>query len=167
MTLRTTTNPEPREVRDPNAKQLVSTNRRARFEYEIMETLEAGIVLVGTEVKSLRAGRVNLQDAYCRVEHGEVWLYNMHISPYEQGNRYNEEPLRRRKLLMHHKEILLMQASMEQKGLALIPLSLYFRRGFAKLNIALGKGKKLYDKRQSIAERDSDREARRAAVGRD
>ncbi len=167
MTMKTTTNPEKHETRDPNAKQIVSTNRRARFEYEILETMEAGIVLVGTEVKSLRAGRVNLQDAYCRVEHGEVWIYNMHISPYEQGNRYNEEPLRRRKLLLHHKEILLVQARIEQKGLALIPLSLYFRRGFAKLDIALGRGKKLYDKRQSIADRDADREARRSAVGRD
>ncbi len=167
MTMKTTTNPEKHEPRDPNAKQIVSTNRRARFEYEILETMEAGIVLVGTEVKSLRAGRVNLQDAYCRVEHGEVWIYNMHISPYEQGNRYNEEPLRRRKLLLHHKEILLVQARMEQKGLALIPLSLYFRRGFAKLDIALGRGKKLYDKRQSIADRDADRESRRAVVNRE
>ncbi len=167
MTMKTTTNPEKHEPRDPNAKQIVSTNRRARFEYEILETMEAGIVLVGTEVKSLRAGRVNLQDAYCRVEHGEVWIYNMHISPYEQGNRYNEEPLRRRKLLLHHKEILLVQARMEQKGLALIPLSLYFRRGFAKLDIALSRGKKLYDKRQSIADRDADRESRRAVVNRE
>ncbi len=150
-----------------NARQNISYNRRARFEYELLETYEAGMVLAGGEVKSLRAGKVNIQDAFCRVEEGELWVYNMHISPYEMGNRYNPEPLRKRKLLLHHKEIRLLQAQAEQKGLSIIPLSLYFRRGFAKMEIALGRGKKLYDKRQTLAERDASMEARRQLNARE
>jgi SsrA-binding protein len=153
--------------RDPNAKKIVATNRRARHEYEILDTYDAGMVLVGTEVKSLRAGRVNMQDAYCRIEHGELWLYNMHITPYELGNRWNVEPLRKRKLLLHRGEIAVLRAQVEQKGLTIVPLALYFQRGFAKLEIGLARGKKLYDKRESIAERDRDREERRQLAGRE
>lgn len=152
---------------DRNARKQITSNRRARFEYEILENVEAGLVLVGTEVKSLRAGQVNIQDGFARIENGELWLYNVHISPYEQGNRYNEEPLRKRKLLLHTKEIIHLQTQVAQKGLSLIPLSMYFRRGFAKLDLGLGRGKKLYDKRQSIAERDQDRQARREVASND
>lgn len=153
--------------RDPNEKKQITYNRRARHEYEILATYDAGLVLVGTEVKSLRAGRLNITDAFCRVENGEMWVYNMHINPWEHGNRFNEEPLRKRKLLLHGWEIEELRKETEQKGLTIVPLSLYFQRGFAKMEIGLARGKKLYDKRDSIAERDQDREARRAAVGRD
>ncbi len=153
--------------RDPNARRTVAVNRRARHEYEILDTYEAGLVLVGTEVKSLRAGRVNFQDAFCRIENGEIWLYNMHITPYEQGNRWNVEPRRRRKLLLHRWQIEELRAKIEQKGLTLVPLLLFFQRGFAKLEIGLARGKKLYDKRESIAERDQEREQRRQLAGRE
>lgn len=151
---------------DPNARQIIAVNRRARHEYEISDTYQAGIVLVGTEVKSLRAGRVNFQDAFVRIEHNEAWLYNMHISPYEQGNRWNVEPARRRKLLLHRWEIDELRGRSEQKGLTIIPLQLYFQRGFAKVEIGLGRGKKLYDKREAIAERDRQREQQRELSGR-
>ncbi len=153
--------------RDRNAKKSIAYNRRARHEYEIEETFDAGLVLVGTEVKSLRAGQINFQDAFCRVENNEVWLYNMNITPYEQGNRYNVEPRRKRKVLLHAWEIAKLRAETEQKGLTLVPLSLYFQRGFAKMELALAKGKKLYDKREAISERDQQREAQRQAFGRD
>ena len=153
--------------RDRNAKKLITANRRARHEYFIEETFEAGMALVGTEVKSLRAGRVNVQDAFCRIENNEAWVYNMHISPFEQGNRYNVEPLRKRKLLLHNWEIVELKTKSEQKGLTIVPLSLFFQRGFVKMEIALARGKKLYDKRDAIAERDQDREMRRQAAGRE
>ncbi len=153
--------------RDPNARRTVSVNRRARHEYEILETFDAGLVLVGTEVKSLRDGRINFQDAFCRIEHGEAWVYNMHVTPYEQGNRWNVDPRRRRKLLLHRWQIEELHAKTEQKGLTIVPLALYFQRGFAKLEIGLARGKKLYDKRESIAERDQEREQRRQMVGRE
>lgn len=144
----------------------VLTNRKAWHEYIIDETYEAGIVLVGTEVKSLRAGRANLQDAYCKIENSEVWLHGMHISPYEFGNRYNVDPLRPRKLLLKRDEIDRLMAKVLQRGYALIPLKLYFDRGYAKVQIGLGRGKKLYDKRRAIAERDAEMERRRAESGR-
>lgn len=153
--------------RDPNVKRIVATNRRARHEYEILDTYEAGLVLVGTEVKSLRAGRVNFQDCFCRIEDNEAWLYNMHITPYEQGNRWNTEPRRKRKLLLHSWQIRELHAQTEQKGLTVVPLNIFFQRGFAKMEIALARGKKLYDKRESIAERDQEREERRQFVGRE
>jgi SsrA-binding protein len=146
---------------------MVSINRRARHEYEILDSYEAGIVLVGTEVKSLRTGRLNFMDAFCRIENNEVWLYNMHITPYEMGNRFNVEPLRKRKLLLHAWQIHELRTQTEQKGLTIVPLALFFQRGFAKLEIALARGKKLYDKRESIAERDQEREARRQIAGRE
>lgn len=166
MTTNNTKNSE-RPARDPNAKKMIATNRRARFEYEIEESFDAGLKLVGTEVKSLRAGRLNFQDSFCRIENNEVWLYNLNIPHYEMGNRYNVEEKRKRKLLLHKYQILEMRAKAEQKGLTIVPLALYFQRGFAKIEIALGRGKKLYDKRESIAERDQEREARRQFASRD
>lgn len=143
------------------------TNRKARHEFHIGETFEAGIVLQGTEVKSLREGKASIQESFCKVENGEVWIHGMHIAPYEQGNRWNTDPLRPRKLLLRGREIEQIRRQLEEKGLTLIPLKLYFFRGYAKLNVALARGKKLYDKRQSIAERDADREMRREHARRD
>ncbi len=142
--------------------KVISTNRKARHDYHIEETYEAGIVLTGTEVKSVRNGRVNLKDSYGRVENGEIFLYNMHISPYEQGNRFNHDPLRIRKLLMHKIEIERLAGKINEKGYALVPLKIYLDRGLVKIELGLARGKKLYDKRRDIAERDSKREVERA-----
>jgi len=142
------------------------TNRKARHEYHIEETYEAGIALSGTEVKSIRAGKANLQDSYARVENGELILYNMHISPYEQGNRFNHEPKRPRKLLMHKREIMRLFGRTREKGLSLIPLKVYFKGSWVKVELALARGKKKYDKREDIAERDARREMDRALKGR-
>lgn len=142
--------------------KIVSENRKARHDYHIHETYEAGLVLTGTEVKSLRAGRANLKDSYARVDGGELMLHNMHISPYDQGNRFNHEPLRTRKLLMHRAEINKLIGKTKEKGYTLVPLKLYFTRGRAKLELGLATGKHTYDKRQDIAERDAKREMDRA-----
>ena len=158
--------PAESEVSTSNVKRTVISNRRARHEYHIDEVFDAGLALVGTEVKSIRAGQANLQDAYCRIENGEIWLHNMHVNPFEHGSRWNVEPRRVRKLLMHRREIDRLRGRMEQKGLTLVPLSLYFQRGYAKLELGLGRGKKLYDKREDIAKRDVDRETQRELVGR-
>ncbi len=152
--------------KERNAKKQVSYNRKARHNYEIEESFDAGMALAGTEVKSLRAGKVNFVDAFCRVENGEVFLYNMHITPYELGNRWNVEPLRKRKLLLHKSEILELKAKVDQKGWSIVPLAIYFQRGFAKMEIALAKGKLEHDKRDSIADKDRDRESRRELVRR-
>jgi SsrA-binding protein len=143
-------------------RKMVAQNRRARHEYDIEETLEAGIVLTGTEIKSVRAGHVQIQDAYARVENEEVWLHNLHIAPYEQAGKFNVDPDRPRKLLLHRREIDRLFTKAQEKGLALIPLSIYLRRGFAKVDVAIAKGRKLYDKRQAIAERDAKRDQQRA-----
>jgi SsrA-binding protein len=135
---------------------------RAFYEYDIVDTVEAGIALTGTEIKSVRAGKVNLRDSYARVQHGEVLLYNMHVSPYEQGNIWNHEPLRTRKLLLHRKEIGKLAEQSQAQGLTLIPLRMYARRGHAKVELAVARGKKQYDKRVAIAERESKRELDRA-----
>jgi SsrA-binding protein len=149
-------------------KKQVVTNKKAWHEYTIEETFEAGIALVGTEVKAIRAGRVALQDAYVKIEKGEAWVYNMSISPYEFGNRWNVEDTRRpRKLLLHRKEIERLLVRVQQKGLTIIPLKLYFDRGFAKLQIGVGRGKKLYDKREAIANRDIEMQRRRAEAGKE
>jgi len=140
------------------AVKIVTENRKARHEYHIMETYEAGLVLTGTEVKSLRSGKSNLQDSYARVENGELMLYNMHISPYAQGNQFNQEPKRTRKLLMHKQEIMRLLGKTREKGLALIPLKVYFKNGLAKVDLSLAKGKKMYDRRDDIAERDAKRD---------
>lgn len=135
----------------------VATNRRARHEFWIEETHEAGLVLTGTEVKSLREGRVNLADAFARVDGGEVWLHHLHISPYAQGNIHNHDPLRTRKLLLHRREILRLRSKTERKGYTLVPLRLYFRRGVAKVELAVARGRHLYDRRDRIAEREAER----------
>lgn len=138
-------------------------NRKARHDYLIEETIEAGLVLVGSEIKSVRAGRLNLSESYVRIERGEAWLLNAHISAWPQaGTHFNHEPTRQRKLLLHENEIQYLRGKVEQKGLTLVPLKLYFVRGRAKLEIALAKGKKLYDKRDALAERDAQREIARA-----
>jgi SsrA-binding protein len=137
-------------------------NRRARHEYEVLEKLEAGLVLTGTEVKSLRAGKANLQDAFARFDRGELWLYNLHISPYEQGNRFNHDPLRPRKLLLQRSELRKLVGQVEQQGLTLVPLDIYFRRGIAKVTLALVRGKKLHDKRDDLRRKDAEREMERA-----
>ncbi len=150
-------------AREPDSPdRLIAQNRRASHDYFILETVEAGLVLAGTEVKSLRHGRASLAEAYAMVENGEAWVLQLHIPPYEQGNRWNLEPTRRRKLLLHRTEIARLQKAVAQKGQAIIPLKLYFSRGYAKLLLGVGKGKKTHDKRQSIAERDAQREMLRA-----
>ncbi len=142
------------------------TNRKARHEYHILESVEAGIVLSGTEVKSIRAGKASITEAYCKVERGEVWIHGMHVAPFEQGNRWNVDPLRPRKLLLHASQIRKLERQLNEKGLTLVPLKLYFTRGYAKLEIGLAKGKKLFDKRESIAARDIEMERRREEAGR-
>ena len=139
--------------------KIAAENRKARHDYSIHETFEAGIELVGTEVKSLRAGKANLKDAYAQVtKTAEVYVYNLHISPYEQGDQFNHEPLRPRRLLLHRAEIRRLIGKVKEKGYALIPLKLYFTHGLVKMELALATGKKLYDKRQTMAEKDAKRE---------
>lgn len=141
--------------------QVIAINRQAYHDYEVIRTVEAGIALVGTEIKSIRAGRVNLRSSYALARNGELWLENAHIAVYEHGNRYNHEPLRNRKLLLHRREIRQLETQVATKGLTLIPLKLYLKRGRAKIELGLCRGKKLYDKRDAIAERDSRREMER------
>ncbi len=138
--------------------KIAAENRKARHDYHIHETFEAGIALTGTEVKSLRAGKANLKDSYARIDNGELMLHNMHISPYEQGNRFNHEPLRTRKLLMHRYEINKLVGQTREKGYTLTPLKLYFSKGKVKVELALTTGKKNYDKRSDMAEKDAKRE---------
>lgn len=138
--------------------KVISQNKKARHDYFIEESYEAGIVLYGTELKSLRLGKVNLKDSYATIKNCEIFLCNMHISPYEQGNIFNKDPLRDRKLLMHKMEINKLLGYITQKGLTLVPLQLYFKRGKVKVQIGVAKGKKLYDKREDIAKRDAQRE---------
>ncbi len=147
------------------AVKLITTNRKARHDFHIDDTLEAGIVLQGTEVKSLREGRANLQDAYCTVERGELYARGVHISPYSHGNLFNHVPDRARKLLVHRKEIDRLAKAVEQKGYTIIPLKLYFKNGRAKMEIGLARGKKLYDKRADIAERETQRSLDRVMRG--
>ena len=149
-----------------DAVHVVTTNRKATHEFHIDDRVEAGLVLQGTEVKSIRAGKVNLQEAYCSVDKGEMWLLQCHIAPYSHGNRANHDPVRPRKLLLHRREITRLEKASAQKGYTLIPLKVYFKRGRAKVEIGLGKGKKLYDKRASIADKDMKRKLSRADVQR-
>jgi SsrA-binding protein len=139
-------------------ERVVAQNRRARHDYDILETVEAGIVLTGTEVKSLRSGKASLAESYATVEGDEAWVRQMHIPPYEQGNRWNMDPVRPRKLLLHRAEIETLHQAVAQKGQTLIPLRLYFSRGLAKLLIGVARGRKTHDKRHAIAERDARRE---------
>ena len=145
-----------------SGRKLVAQNRRARHEYEILDTIEAGIVLLGPEVKSLRAGKASLTDAYASFRRGEAWLHHLHISPYPQAGRENPDPKRDRKLLMHKKEIARLEGRVAERGLTLVPLSLYFREGRAKVELALARGRKAHDNREAIRERESDRELARA-----
>jgi SsrA-binding protein len=139
----------------------VARNRTARHDYEILETLEAGLVLKGTEVKSVREGNVNLKDGYATVERGEAYLHNVHISPYDPASRWNVDPERRRKLLLSRREIRMLASQVDEKGMTVVPLDIHFRNGFAKVTLAVARGKKSFDKREAIKRRDLDREAAR------
>lgn len=140
---------------------LVANNKKAYHDYFIEDTYECGIALAGTEVKSLRMGKCSIKEAYVRIEHGEVFVCGMHISPYEKGNIFNKDPLRTRKLLMHSYEIRKLEAKLKEKGLTLVPLRVYFKNSLVKVEVGLARGKKLYDKRQDIAKKDQKREAER------
>lgn len=142
--------------------KVLATNRKAYHDYHIEETYETGIALTGTEIKSVRAGGINLRDSYVQVRAGEMWLMNAHVAPYEPASRQNVNPYRERKLLMHRKEILRLAGRAQEKGFTIIPLRMYLKKNRAKTEIALARGKKLYDKREAIAKRESDREIRRA-----
>jgi len=146
--------------------KVVATNRKAGFEYFLLERFEAGMSLHGSEIKSIRAGRANLAEAYARIEHGEAWLIGAHIAPYEQGNRNNHEPTRTRKLLLHRDQIAELVGRVQSKGFTLVPLRLYIRDGHAKLEIGIARGKKTHDKRRTIAERDMRRELARETKAR-
>ena len=142
--------------------KIITTNRKAHFEYFLSDFLEAGIELVGTEIKSIRSGKVNLKDTYVNIKNGEAFVYGMHISPYEFGNIFNKDPIRPRRLLVHKREIMRMLGLIKQQGLTLIPLSLYFKGSLVKVQVGLCKGKKLYDKRAVAAKKDADRNIDRA-----
>ncbi len=145
-----------------NQNRTIAQNKKAYHDYYVEESFEAGIELCGTEVKSLRQGRVNLKDSWCGIQDGEIFVNGMHISPYEQGNIFNRDPMRKRKLLMHKKEILRLYGTVKQDGLALVPLSLYFKGSRVKLQLGLCKGKKLYDKREAAAQKSAKRDIERA-----
>ncbi len=147
-------------------ERVVITNRKARHDYDILESFETGIVLKGSEVKSLRLGNANLQDSYAALKNGEIWLTGMHISPYEQANILNHDPLRERKLLLHRKEIRKLIGKTSEKGLTLVPLKVYFKEGRAKVELALCRGRRSYDRREAIARRESEREIKRHMAAR-
>jgi SsrA-binding protein len=142
--------------------KVVAENRKARHDYFVEETYETGIILTGTEIKSIRAGRVNLKDSYAEIKNKEVWLVNMHISPYEKGNRFNHDPLRKRKLLLNKREIMKLTAQVQQQGMTLVPIKIYLSHGLAKIELGLCKGKKNYDKRDDMASKDAKREIERS-----
>jgi SsrA-binding protein len=155
-------------TRAEGGEKLITSNRKAYHDYHIEEQIEAGLQLTGTEIKSIRDGRVNLRDAYARIEGGELWLYGMHISPYGQaGNYFNHDPLRRRKLLMHRRQIEYLLGKVEMRGYALIPVRLFLKKGRAKVDIGLGRGKREFDKRDAMAERDAKRQIEQALRRRD
>ena len=147
--------------------KVVATNRKASHEYFLLERLEAGLALQGSEIKSIRAGQISLAEAYIRIDAHEAWLIDAHVAPYEQASYYNHEPRRPRKLLLHHKEILHLWNEVRQKGMTIIPLRVYLKQGRAKLEIAVAKGKKLYDKRADMAKRDAQREIERSYRSRE
>lgn len=142
-------------------KKMIANNKKARFDYFIEDEFEAGIVLHGTEVKSLRMGKCSIKESFIRIENGEVYIYNMHISPYEKGNIFNKDPLRVKKLLLHNREILKLSTEIKTVGYTIVPLEIYFKGSLVKLKIGLAKGKKLHDKRESIAKNDQRREAQK------
>lgn len=143
-------------------KKVIENNKKAFHEYHVFDRFDAGIVLVGTEIKSIRKGGVSLKDAFCKVEEGELWLYSSHIAPYDKGNRFNHEPQRVRKLLLHKKEIMKILGKVKKENYTIIPLQMYLQCGFAKVEIALCKGKKLYDKRDDLAKKSVQRDVERA-----
>lgn len=147
---------------DEAGRKVLGRNRKARHEYEILETLEVGIALKGPEVKSVRAGKIAFQDAHARIDRGDVWLHSFHISPYEPATRNNADPLRPRRLLLHRQEIRRLIGKVDEKGLTLIPLDVYLKRGRVKLTLAVGRGRKLHDKREKLKRQTQEREARRA-----
>ena len=150
------------DKKNDNGLTTVATNKKAYHEYFVLESHEAGIELFGTEVKSVRQGKINLKDAWISIDDGELWVNGMHIAPYDHGNIFNRDPMRKRRLLMHKKEINKLFSEVQQEGVTLIPLSAYFNRGRLKIQVGLCKGKHTYDKRATIAKRDADLEARRA-----
>ena len=147
-------------------RKVIATHRKARRDYEILDTVEAGIVLKGTEVKSVRAGKLNLGDAYAVIENGEAWLVSMHINPYEQAGQFNHDPLRKRKLLLHKRQIDRLLSRVQEKGLTLVPLSVYILGNKVKIEIGVGRGKRMFDKRQAVAKRSAEREMERAVRAR-
>ena len=151
---------------EKSGQKIIAENRKARHDYFVIETYEAGISLAGTEVKSVRGGNVNLKDSYCEIDGGELFALGVHISPYEQGNIFNKDPLRPKKLLMHKREIMKLAGLVSRDGYTLVPLSLYFKGSYVKMAIGLCRGKKLYDKRDSIAKRDADRTIEREMKNR-
>ncbi len=153
------------EAPESGSRRVVARNRKARHEFHILDEYEAGMVLKGPEVKSVRAGHVAFRDAFARVEGGEVWLHDLHISPYEQANRFNEDPDRPRKLLLHRSEIRKLAQQVDEKGHTLVPLDVHFRKGVAKVTLAVARGKKLHDKRETLKRRTQEREAQRAMRG--
>jgi SsrA-binding protein len=153
-------------VSKDEGQHVVARNRKARHQFEVLETVEAGMELRGPEVKSIRAGNVSFQDSFARVERGEVWLHSLHISPYEQANRFNVDPTRPRKLLLSKQEIRRLAGKVDEKGLTLVPLDIHFSRGYAKVTLAVGRGKKLHDKRETLKRREQEREAQRAMGSR-
>ena len=157
--------PSPKAGATPEGTQAVAVNRRARHNYQILETVEAGIALRGTEVKSIRARKVSLAEAYAQVIDGEIYLLQMHVSPYEQGNRFNHDPLRPRKLLLRRRQIHRLKQQTLEKGLTLVPLALYFRGRHLKVEIGLARGKRTHDRRSDLARRDAEREMERARSG--
>lgn len=154
-------------IRMPDDVKVLATNRKAKFEYFLLETFEAGLALRGSEIKSIRAGQISLVEAYVRVDAQEAWLMDAHIAPYVQANRNNHDPLRPRRLLLHKKQIREMWNAVRQKGVTVVPTRVYLKDGRAKIEIAVARGKKLHDKRQAIAKRDAERELRRQGSGRD
>ncbi len=167
MTRQTQTKKQPaKAIQNEAAIKVITVNRQAYHDYTVKRTIEAGISLVGTEIKSIRDGKVNLRGSYAIIRQGEVWLENAHIAVYDFGNRFNHEPLRKRKLLLHRREIAQLENRVAAKGLTLIPLKLYLKGGRAKVELGLCRGKKLYDKREAIAEREVKREMERIVRGR-
>ncbi len=153
---------KPAPVIPAPAIKVIAENRKARFDYHLDERIEAGLALTGTEIKAIREGRANLREGYARIVGGQAWLFNVNIALYSQGGRYNHDPLRPRKLLLHRKEIALLAGRVSEKGYTLVPLRLYLKRGRAKVEIALARGKKTYDKRETVAKQDAQREMARA-----
>ena len=153
-------------TREPEAKKTVARNKKALFDYHVVEAFEAGLVLTGPEVKSIRAGKASLAEAFARVDNGEVWLHGMHVSPYDPASRWNTDPVRPRKLLLRNKEIRKLIGASKETGITLVPLDLYIARGYVKVSIALARGKKLFDKRETLKKKDAEREIAKAVKNR-